>query len=108
MLKRFHKTSGNKYTLISIIMIMLMIYFFKIALGGGEEGNYPQNVYHGDNKFQYSQTISESSLKFIRKYGVSYEGHNLLIKRGESWDTVPSRVYIFIGWKKYREYELIR
>jgi hypothetical protein len=85
-----------------------MLYFFKITLGGSGEGNYPQNVYYGDYKFQYSRTISESSLKFVRKYGVSYEGYTLLLKRGESWEPAPSRVYIFTGWKKYREYQLMQ
>lgn len=108
MLKRLSKRSGNKYTLISILIIILMLYFFKISLGGGEEENYPQYVYYGDYKYQYNQTIHEASYKFVRKYGVSYDGYILLLKRGESWETTPQKVYIFTGWRKYREYELLR
>lgn len=108
MLKRLNKKSGNRFTLISIIIIILMLYLFKISFGGNDEGNYPQNVYYGDYKFQYSQTISESSFKFVRKYSVSYEGHMLLLKRGENWETAPSRVYIFTGRRKYREYQLVQ
>lgn len=108
MIKRLNKKSGNRYTMISIIIIILMLYFFKIALGGSGEENYPQYVYYGDYKYHYSITISESSFRFVRKYGMSYEGHILLLKRGENWETAPSKVYIFKGGRKYREYELVQ
>jgi hypothetical protein len=107
MLKRLSKRSGNKYTIISIIIIILMMYFFKISFAGKGEVNYPQSVHYRDYNFEYSQTISESAFKFVRKYGASYEGHILLLKRGENWTTAPSKTYIFIGWKKYREYHLV-
>lgn len=108
MLSRFKRRSGNRYTLVSIIMIILMLYFFRIALGGNNEANYPQYVYHGDYKYQYVTTIKESSFKFVRKYGVSYDGYMLLLKRGENWDTEPSMVYIYAGWSKYRQYKLVQ
>lgn len=92
--------------MISIIIIILMLYVFKISYGGRGEENYPQDVYYGDYKYHYSQTIKESSFKFVRKYGMSYEGHILLLRRGENWESAPSKVYIFIGRRKYREYEL--
>jgi hypothetical protein len=84
------------------------MYFFKISMGGSGEGNYPQNVYYGDNKYEYSQTITGSSFGFVRKYGASSEGHALLLRRGENKEPKPSKVYIFTGWKKYREYQLIQ
>lgn len=106
MLRRLNKKGGNRYTIISIIIIILMLYVFKIALGRGGEVNYPQIVYYGDYKYQYSQTIREASFRFVRKYDMSYEGYNLLLKRGEKRETIPGKVYIFVGWRKYREYEL--
>jgi len=108
MLKRLNKKSGNKYTIISIIIIILVIYFFKLSSGGSGEENYPQDVYYGDYKYHYSQTINESSFKFVRKYGMSYEGHIFLLKHGENQKTAPSKVYIFTGRRKYREYELVQ
>jgi hypothetical protein len=107
MLKRLGKRSGNRYTIISIIIIITMAYFFKLNFAGKEEGNYPQNIHYRDYNFEYSQTINESSYKFVRKYGANYEGYILLLRRGENWSTAPSKVYIFIGSKKYREYDLI-
>lgn len=108
MLKKLSKRSGNKYTIISIIIIILMMYFFKISSAGKEEVNYPQNVHYRDYNFEYSQTISESSFKFVRKYSASFEGHMLLIRRGENWNTAPNNTYIYIGSRKYREYDLVR
>jgi hypothetical protein len=108
MLKRLAKKGGNKYTLISIIIILLMMYFIKSRLGVNETNNYPNYVNYKDYNFEYRQTIRESSFKFVRKYGANYEGHILLIKRGENWNTAPSKVYIFVGSKTYREYDLVK
>lgn len=107
MLKRLNKRSGNKYTMISIIFIILMMYFFKISLGGNQV-TYPQSVYFNDHKYEYSQTIRAASVSFIRKYGVSYEGNILLLKRGDGDLKVPDKVYIFTNWQKYREYQLVQ
>lgn len=106
MLKGLSRRSGNKYTIISILMIILMMYFFKFAMGGNE-ATYPQQVNYGMQKYEYRQTISESALKFQRKYGKSFEGHMLLLKRGADAEA-PDKVYIFTKWRKYREYELIK
>ena len=108
MLKKLSNKSGNKFTVISILIIILMMFFSKMSFVGKGEGDYPQNVHYRDYNFEYSQTISESSFRFVRKYGASYEGHMLLLRRGENWNTAPSKVYIFIGSKKYREYDLIK
>jgi hypothetical protein len=84
------------------------MYFLKIAMGGSGDGNYPQNVHYGNNKYEYSQTITESSFGFVRKYGASSDGYMILLKRGENKEPKPSKVYIFTKWKKYREYQLIQ
>lgn len=108
MLKKLGKRSGNRYTIISIMIIILMMYFFKISFFGKEEGSYPQNVKYRGYNFEYSQTISESSFGFVRKYGASFEGHMLLLRRGENWNTAPSNTYIYIGSRKYREYDSVK
>jgi hypothetical protein len=107
MLKSFSKRSGNKYTIISIIMIILMMYLFKFTMGGTEV-NYPQYIYYGDHKYEFNQIVNESSFKFQREYGRSYEGHILLLMRGERDTANPVKVYIFTKWRKYREYELVK
>lgn len=107
MLSRLRKRSGNKYTLISIVLIILVFYSLRFVVGS-KTGDYPQDVYYGNYKFQYTKTINEASYKFVRKYGVSYNGYMLLLKRGENWDTAPSKVYIFTSRGKYREYELVQ
>ena len=108
ILKRLSKRSGNKYTLISIIIILLVMYFLRSINGVGVESDYPEAVHYKGYNFLYSQTISESSFKFVRKYGATYEGRMLLLKRGENWNTAPSKTYIFAGSRQYREYLLVK
>lgn len=103
MLRRLSKRSGNRYTLISIVLILLMLYLFKITLGG-TEGDYPQYIYYGEHKYQYNDTVRGSSLSFVRKYGKNYNGYALLVKRGESNAAMPEAVYVFAGWRTYKEY----
>lgn len=105
MLKKLSKRSGSKYTFLSIVLILAVVYFMRFA-GVSKAADYPQEVFYKDYKYQYSQTINDFSYKFVRKYGISYKGYVLLLRRGENWDTAPSKVYIFAGWRKYREYVL--
>lgn len=105
MLARFKRGSGNRYTLVSIVMIIMMLYFFKFALRGTDV-EYPQTVYFADHNYIYSQTLKASSFKFVRDYGKSNNGYIVLKLRSEQGMEVPERVYIFEGWKSYREYVL--
>jgi hypothetical protein len=107
MLKSFGKRSGNKYTLLSIIIIILMMYFVRFATKG-TESSYPSYVYYGENKYEFSQTVNESSFKFQRKYGVNYEGYVILLRRSEASAEVPEKVYIYTKFRKYNEYKLTR
>lgn len=107
MLARFRKRNGSRYTLVSIVLIIVMLYFFRFALGSNNV-DYPQTVYFEGQKYVYSQTVKESSLKFSRNYGKNYDGFVILTRRGESSKGVPEGVYIFEGWKKYRQYAIER
>lgn len=107
MLARLRNRNGSRYTLISIVLIIIMLYFFRYALGS-QNVQYPQTIYFEGQKYIYSQTVNQSSLKFIRSYGKNYNGFVILTKRGENSVGIPDRVYIFEGWKKYRQYEIVR
>lgn len=106
MLKRLSKRSGSRYTFFSIVLIILMLYVFRLSFKPAEV-QYPQYVEYGGNKYEYSQTVRQTSFQFVRKYGISYEGNVLLLKRGERNKDVPEKVYIFLGWRQYREYVLM-
>jgi hypothetical protein len=105
MLKSLRKRSGDRYTLISILLILAMLYGYRFA-AGEKQGDYPGEVYYNNQKYDYTETVKESSLKFTRKYGKSYEGYMLLVKRTESKKEQPEAVYIYASWRAYRKYQM--
>ncbi len=106
MLKNLRGRSGNRYTLISILLIIVMLYGYRF-ISGGASGDYPPYVYYNNQKYEYTETVKESSLKFVRKYGKNYEGYVLLVKRAESKMEQPEAVYIYASWKNYYKYQLL-
>lgn len=104
MLKRLNRRSGNRYTLFSIMLIILMLYAFNLSMRGTEK-SYPEYVYYNEMKYEYAQTVRGSSLKFVRKYGKNYQGYMLLLSRSEKNHSVPEKIYIYEGWRTYREYQ---
>lgn len=104
MLKGLRKRSGGRYTLISILLILGMLYGYRFMVGG-KQGEYPAQIYYNNQKYVYAETVKESSLKFVRKYGKTYEGYVLLLKRAESKKEQPEAVYIYVSWQSYRMYQ---
>jgi len=106
MQKAFNRRSGNRYVLFSIVLIILMIYTFSFFTRDGEN-SYPEYVYYGDTKYQYTETVQESPLQFVRKYGKGSQGYALLIRKAERNKSEPQRVYVYEGWRRYREYQIL-
>jgi len=91
--------SGNKYTLISIILILAALYVYKIT-APQKDIEYPEYIHYMDNTYRYTETVKKSPITFKRLRGSTDEGHIVLAQRGGSSD----EIYIYEGRKQYRRY----
>jgi len=98
------KGSGNKFTFISIIMIIAVIYIFRL-ISPQEETEYPDTMHYNNVKYEYVETVKGSPFMFVRKKPVSEEGFIILSRRGT--DT-QEEIYVYEGFRKYRRYEALR
>ena len=98
------RRSGNKYTFISIIMILAIIYVFKLA-SPQKETVYPDIIQYDNLRYKYVETVKSSPVMFARKKSVSEEGYMILARSGIS---TLEEVYIYGGYLKYRRYEVLK
>jgi hypothetical protein len=99
-----NKRSGNKYTFISIVMILTIIYIFRLG-SPQEEAAYPDIIQYGNLRYIYMDTVNSSPIMFVRKKPASEQGYMILARRGIS---ILEEVYIYEGHKKYRRYVVIK
>jgi len=97
------KRRGNKFTFISIIMILVVIYVVKLA-SPQREVVYPDNIRYDNQKYVYAETVKGSPTTFIRKRPGSEEGYIILARRGVS---AEKEVYIYEGYRRYRRYVVL-
>lgn len=90
---------GNKYTLISIVLILAVLYVYRLTIPQ-KDNEYPEYIHYMDNTYRYSETIRKSPITLKRLSGSSDEGHIILAERGGSSD----EIYIYKGKKWYRRY----
>jgi hypothetical protein len=98
------KRSGNKSTLISIIIILAVIYAMRLV-SPHKEAAYPDIIHYDGLSYIYSETVRTFPLMFTRKRPVSEEGFIILARRGIS---TADEVYIFEGFRKYRRYVVLK
>ncbi len=94
------KGSGNRYTLISILMILVVIYVFRLV-SPAKEVSYPDIIEHGGNSYQYAETIKSNPFMFTRKKTGEAAGYLILARRGVD---VSEEIYIYEGFLRYRRY----
>ncbi|NLM44497.1 MAG: hypothetical protein GX201_10875 [Clostridiales bacterium] len=107
MIRRIiNRLGGNRFTLISIIMILGMILLARITMPPRNDLVPTERIVYLDNPYIYKETISDSPFKFIRGKEGSQEGFKVLLMRKDRKASVPEEVYIYIGNKKYMKYLL--
>lgn len=94
---------GNKFTFISIIMILVVMYAVKLVLPQ-KEIEYSDTIRYDNQRYVYVETIKSSPFMFVRKRPGSEEGYIILARRGIS---AEKEVYIYEGYRKYRRYMVL-
>lgn len=98
------KGGGNKFTFISIVMILAAIYVLRLV-SPQKETTYPDIIRYNDLRYKYVETVKSSPLMYARKKPACAEGYIVLARRGTS---VLEEVYIYEGSMKYRRYEVLK
>lgn len=104
MFSMMKKGGGNKFTFISIIMIIAVVYVFRLV-SPQEEAAYPDTIRYDNQDYVYVETIKSWSVMFARKKPTSEEGFIILARRGKS---SLEEVYIYEGSSRYRRYRAIK
>lgn len=91
-------------TLISIILILVVMYVFRL-LSPQEAAVYPNVIKYDGLSYEYAETVKSSPLKFSRLKHASQEGYRVLACKGVS---AEAEVYIYEGARKYRRYEALK
>ncbi|HOR85909.1 MAG TPA: hypothetical protein PLL98_05425 [Bacillota bacterium] len=97
------KSSGNKYTFISIIIIIAALYVLRLT-SPQKETAYPDIIHYNDLGYKYVETVRSSPFMYTRKRPVCEEGYIVLARRGVS---IAEEAYIYGGRMKYRRYKVI-
>lgn len=98
------RKSGNKYTFLSIVLILIVIYVFRLV-SPHKEVVYSDIIQYNNIRYVYMETIKSTPFMFTRKRPVSEEGYIILARRGIS---IQEEVYIYEGYMKYRRYAVLR
>ncbi len=99
------KRSGNRYTLLSIVMILLMLYGIS-RISPRKEVVFPQSVQYKGYWYEYAETVKKTPLQFVRKRPASEEGFIILALRKGSSEAVLKEIYLYQGFMLYRRYVL--
>lgn len=95
---------GNRYTLISILIILVIVYVFKLA-SPQKEVAYPDIIQYNGFRYLYVGTDGGSPLMFTRSKPAGREGYLILARRGIS---TSEAIYIYEGYLKYRRYVILK
>lgn len=104
MFKLIKKSSSSRLTFISIVMILVVIYIFRLV-SPQKEAAYPEIIQYDNLRYVYVETVKRSPVMFSRKRPASEEGYMILARRGIS---SLEEVYIYEGHLKYRRYEVLK
>lgn len=106
MQKRRRIFVGNKATLLSVILIVVMSFFARLYMPVRSTGEPGHAITYLDHGYTYAETIKSSPFKFVRGREGSEEGFTVLLMRKDKKDKIPEEVYIYIGHKEYLKYIL--
>ena len=98
------KGGGNKFTFISILMIIAVILVFKLV-SPRREAEYPDTVRYDGLRYTYAETVKSSPVMYVRKRNTCEEGYMILALRGVD---SSKEIYIYEGFMRYRRYEAIK
>lgn len=104
MFSTMRKGGGNKFTFISIIMIIAVVYVFRLV-SPQKEVSYPDTIQYDGLEYVYVETLKSSSIMFARKKSSSEEGFIILARRGTD---ALEEVYIYEGARRYRRYKAMK
>ncbi len=94
----------NKYTLISLILIIVILFVLKSRMPVGDV-QYYEEVTYNNIKYKYEEVIKTNSFKFIRAGSVA-EGKLVLLQRIDKKAATPETIYIYGGSGRYLRYKI--
>lgn len=95
--------SGGRYTFISIIIILAVLYAYRYTMPQ-KAVEYPELIHYQGSTYQYSESIRNSPVLFKRLRGLGDEGHIVLARRSRTNSGALSELYIYEGFMRYRKY----
>lgn len=102
--KRNNIFSGNKATLIGIIIILFMVFISRNVIQVNNK-IIPGNITFQGYRYTYVETISSSPFSFVKAKAGSNEGFRVLVLRKDRKTESPYYIYLYIGSKKYMKYK---
>ena len=95
---------GGQYTFISIVLIVIAVYVFRLVAPQSEAA-YPDTIQYSGVRYEYTETVRSWPLMFVRKRPVSEAGYIVLARRGvDAW----KELYVYEGHMKYRRYVMLK
>ena len=98
------RSGGNRFTFISIILILAVIYISRLA-APQTEAAYPDTIHYDGQRYLYVETVNSSPFMHSRKKPASEEGYMILARRGIN---IKEEVYVYEGYLKYRRYVVMK
>lgn len=98
------QAGGGRFTFISIVLIVIAIYVFRLVSPQGETA-YPDTIQYAGVRYVYTETMKGSPFMYTRKRPVSDEGFIILARRGVD---ISEAVYIYEGYMRYRRYVVLK
>lgn len=93
----------NKYTIISLIIIMAVLYIIKNRIPVST-AKYYEVVNYVNVRYKYMDTVRGSAFSFVRAGGTK-EGNIVLLRRKDKSQAIPVNIYIYAGSGRYLKYE---
>lgn len=94
---------GNKYTFLSILMILVALYVFRLV-SPQQEAAVPDIIQYNGLRYQYMETVKGSPIMFVKSKPAGKEGYLILARRGIK---TSEEIYIYEGHLKYRRYVVV-
>lgn len=98
------RAGGGRITFVSIILIVIAIYVFRLVSPQGEAA-YPDTIQYAGVRYIYTETVKGSPIMYTRKKPVSDEGFIVLARRDVD---INEAVYIYEGYMRYRRYVVLK